>query len=752
MSAKNFKPFFLNSNLSFGRAGGDTVENLLRPAAGNSGNSYITYALVKTVLGDFAGLSHIANVYEYDFSASARDAEFARAECTHVFLVLQDQIRIEESYGLRLPYENIVSFLKKCGKPVVIAGLGANSFGGFDPEFHKKLPPALVKFLREISGMCEKIGIRGEFTADVLAKLGISNFQIIGCPSFFETGPGRRVEKPPFGELNPVLTSPLVYRAENAPAVMQDFLEKRLIDLSVFGRIPDDCPREEFYRAARGNLQIFLNPESWKAFLKKIQLCARAESPRQHRRDKRRPPRRLHKHRLPRRGNVRLSENTAPCGRPACRLQAPRPRRAGIWGISQAGVRRLRRRSHERGVSRALRKLQKFHNVPKPSIPMRGMRERQHALRSEGSGAHRITREADRIQGAPLRRQKASKKEPLLTLSGAPNMDTPDKITAGDLEVCVLTFNRAPLLRQALESLLAQTARGFSVSVYDNASSDGTAETVEELRPRFGGNFRYVRHPKNIGADANFHAALAGASRKYAMFMHDDDLAHPEYVECAVAAINAFGNVAVLASNYSYMRIESGESIAWKNVSRKAFAFESRGDFAAYIFCDGRASYSSAIYRTADLRARNRPNIYGKIGDTPVMIDAAGGGKTVVLADKNLFVYRIHAGQDSKNTSNGPTREEIVNRNRLFREILMNGSPAHRFAYRISYAEWLSRHVKFAGADDRRKREFLASLTAGETAGMMSKAYSVPVAGEFLRGFIRVLRMLRKLVWRPENF
>lgn len=31
MSAKNFKPFFLNSNLSFGRAGGDTVENLLRP-------------------------------------------------------------------------------------------------------------------------------------------------------------------------------------------------------------------------------------------------------------------------------------------------------------------------------------------------------------------------------------------------------------------------------------------------------------------------------------------------------------------------------------------------------------------------------------------------------------------------------------------------------------------------------------------------------------------------------------------------
>lgn len=330
--------------------------------------------------------------------------------------------------------------------------------------------------------------------------------------------------------------------------------------------------------------------------------------------------------------------------------------------------------------------------------------------------------------------------------------NTTDRITPGDLEVCVLTFNRAPLLRQALESLLAQTARGFSVSVYDNASADATAETVAALGPRFGGNFRYIRHRENIGADANFHAALAGANRKYAMFMHDDDLAHPGYVECAVAAINAFGNVAVLASNYSYTRVKSGGEIAWGKVYRKAFAFDSREDFAAYIFCDGRASYSSAVYRTADLRAYNRHNVYGKIGDTPVMIDAARGGKAVVLADKNLFVYRIHPGQDSKNQSNGPSRAEIVNRNLLFREILMNGSPAHRLAYRISYAEWLARHIKFAGADDRRKREFLASLTKAETAGAMSKAYSVPVAGEVLRGLVRALRMLRKLLWRPKNF
>ena len=71
-----------------------------------------------------SGISHIPNIYEYDFKNADRDAEKVKGECTHVFLILQDQIRIEESYNLKLPYKGIISLLKKCGKPVVVAGLG----------------------------------------------------------------------------------------------------------------------------------------------------------------------------------------------------------------------------------------------------------------------------------------------------------------------------------------------------------------------------------------------------------------------------------------------------------------------------------------------------------------------------------------------------------------------------------------------------------------------------------------------------
>lgn len=270
---RNFKPFFVNSNLSIGNVRCSDADGLLRNAAGNTGNSYITYSLIKSTVGDLSGISHIPNIYEYDFKNADRDAEKVKGEYTHVFLILQDQIRIEESYNLRLPYEGIISLLKKCGKPVVVAGLGANSFGGFDPNFHKMLNPQLIRFLKELSDLCPNIGIRGEFTSEVLKKLGIRNTQIIGCPSFFETGPNRVVKKPDFQNLKPVLTSPLASTAENLPAVMQDLMERDIINLSVFGAIPKIYRKCDYRRALRGDLGIFLNPEKWKAFLRRFNFA-----------------------------------------------------------------------------------------------------------------------------------------------------------------------------------------------------------------------------------------------------------------------------------------------------------------------------------------------------------------------------------------------------------------------------------------------------------------------------------------------
>lgn len=209
------KPFFINSNIHLKEFSYKTVEDILTPLGGNTGNSYITYGLMKAVLGGICDIPHIQNIYTYDFSKSDKDIEIINNECTHVFFILQDQIRLFESYSLTLPYTNIINFLKRLNKKVIVAGLGANCFSGFDKEFYKKLNPELVEFLRKLSEYCELIGLRGEFTQEVMSKLGISNTEVIGCPSYFENGRDRIVHKKPFGELNIMQSSKNFTRSIN---------------------------------------------------------------------------------------------------------------------------------------------------------------------------------------------------------------------------------------------------------------------------------------------------------------------------------------------------------------------------------------------------------------------------------------------------------------------------------------------------------------------------------------------------------
>ena len=189
------KPFVINSNLCLSSADVASYDAMMKVTAGNVGNSYISYSLIKEVCGGYRKVPQIQSLYTYDFKEAEKDIELINGRCSHVFLVLQDQIRIAESYGLQLPYADIIDFLNRVKKPIVVAGLGANSFIGYDSKFHTLLAPELVTFLRKLSERTEVLGVRGYFTQEVLHHLGIHNVDVIGCPSYFESGSRREIVK-----------------------------------------------------------------------------------------------------------------------------------------------------------------------------------------------------------------------------------------------------------------------------------------------------------------------------------------------------------------------------------------------------------------------------------------------------------------------------------------------------------------------------------------------------------------------------
>jgi glycosyltransferase involved in cell wall biosynthesis len=92
------------------------------------------------------------------------------------------------------------------------------------------------------------------------------------------------------------------------------------------------------------------------------------------------------------------------------------------------------------------------------------------------------------------------------------------------------TYNRADLLREALESALSQTYRDVEIIVCDDASKDHTAEVVK----RYGHRVRYHRNPTNIGMYPNFAKAIELASGEYCSLLQDDDLIHKDFVRRAL--------------------------------------------------------------------------------------------------------------------------------------------------------------------------------------------------------------------------
>ncbi|MBR4355590.1 MAG: glycosyltransferase [Elusimicrobiaceae bacterium] len=92
------------------------------------------------------------------------------------------------------------------------------------------------------------------------------------------------------------------------------------------------------------------------------------------------------------------------------------------------------------------------------------------------------------------------------------------------LEIIIPTYNRKEHLTRTLTQLTAQESpvRDLSITVLDNASTDGSAEVIAQFVARYK-NIKHIRHPRNIGGNANITRAFEIACAPYVWVVCDDD-------------------------------------------------------------------------------------------------------------------------------------------------------------------------------------------------------------------------------------
>ncbi len=91
-----------------------------------------------------------------------------------------------------------------------------------------------------------------------------------------------------------------------------------------------------------------------------------------------------------------------------------------------------------------------------------------------------------------------------------------------DLSIVIPTCNRAALLRQALDSILATAHCAYEVVVVDGASTDETARVLESMESKLDGRLRVVREPKREGFVRGINKGFRAARGEYMVWLNDD--------------------------------------------------------------------------------------------------------------------------------------------------------------------------------------------------------------------------------------
>jgi glycosyltransferase involved in cell wall biosynthesis len=126
------------------------------------------------------------------------------------------------------------------------------------------------------------------------------------------------------------------------------------------------------------------------------------------------------------------------------------------------------------------------------------------------------------------------------------------------VSVCIHTYNRPHLLKEALDSIFNQTFQDFEVVITDNSKDFESKALVESYRDT---RIRYFHNGSNIGPFLNVEKCTLLAETDLIKYLMDDDRLMPTCLERMVEVMDQHPDVALVTSPLRIIN-ESGQPAA----------------------------------------------------------------------------------------------------------------------------------------------------------------------------------------------
>jgi glycosyltransferase involved in cell wall biosynthesis len=202
-------------------------------------------------------------------------------------------------------------------------------------------------------------------------------------------------------------------------------------------------------------------------------------------------------------------------------------------------------------------------------------------------------------------------------------------------------YNGAGFLRQAIDSLLAQSFTDFELIISDNASSDGTEGVCREIAAQ-DARVRYSRLAENIGGVANHNRVAALATGRYFMWAASDDYWRPDYVQRCVDVLDRDAGVVVAFAINALMN-DAGETVRQVPMGPSLAVDDAAERFRRSTEINRTIEPFYGLIRRSALQ-QVAPMVKHPGFDRIAFAELALVGKLHQIAEP-LYVRRIHAGQ-----------------------------------------------------------------------------------------------------------
>lgn len=215
-----------------------------------------------------------------------------------------------------------------------------------------------------------------------------------------------------------------------------------------------------------------------------------------------------------------------------------------------------------------------------------------------------------------------------------------------NITVCILSFNRASYLCEALQSILNQTQKPVDIIIFDNGSR---GEVYDAVKKYLENGVGWVGADFTHSATWNFKRAVASARSDYVLVMHDDDKLCPDFIQKQLDFLKSNPEVGAVTCN-GYLINESGNRngrlLRSDSITSKPEFYRCSADIAITYASDSCIPFSPIVYKTKLVKEIDFQEDFGKVCDAVFLCDFADRD---VIAYQAMALYecRVHDGQDS---------------------------------------------------------------------------------------------------------